>query len=527
MKKTSTYDPSEAGKPVAMLAQLSGSRRGKSDRISGETLLVGTAAESDVRLPADHLPSPGSIHAVLRSRGVTYEIEAAPGQSVWVNGEPVERMLLASGDLLEMGRGGPILRFRLYPPNSPAYKRVSEAFADCRDCARYSDRGALGRAAMVVLGMRRELAAETSLKFRASVMVLLVALVASTAILTWRSIRLEQRLSAEVTRVAGMAQLLERAGAEGLSGDQVTQLRGEIAAQLASASTRIGELEARSGAVGRILAAAASSTVFLQGGYAFRDPVSGRLLRLVEGVGGQPILNAQGEPALTLEGGGKVLEVFYTGTGIIVDSSRGFVISNRHVALPWEFDPPAQALVMRGFEAVMQRFVAYVPGIADAFDIALVRASDAADVAVLKVEGLPSHHPALAFSTAIPRPGDEVVVLGYPLGVRALVVRTDQAFLEGLARQGDTGFWSIAERLSAAGHIAPLASRGIVGQVTNRAVVYDAETTSGGSGGPVLNMDGEIVAVNSAILPEFGGSNMGVPAAASLALLRGVEPTGN
>jgi len=75
-----------------MLAQLSGSRRGKSDRISGETLLVGTAAESDVRLPADHLSSPGSIHAVLRSRGVTYEIEAAPGQSVWVNGEPVLNM---------------------------------------------------------------------------------------------------------------------------------------------------------------------------------------------------------------------------------------------------------------------------------------------------------------------------------------------------------------------------------------------------------------------------------------------------
>ena len=112
-----------------------------------------------------------------------------------------------------------------------------------------------------------------------------------------------------------------------------------------------------------------------------------------------------------------------------------------------------------------------------------------------------------------------MLVLGYPLGVRALVVRTDESFLEGLAQDGDTDFWSIAERLSAAGHIAPLASRGIVGQVTTRAVVYDAETTSGGSGGPVLNLDGAIVAVNAAILPEFGGSNMGVPAAASLALI--------
>ena len=38
------------------------------------------------------------------------------------------------------------------------------------------------------------------------------------------------------------------------------------------------------------------------------------------------------------------------------------------------------------------------------------------------------------------------------------------------------------------------------------------ETMSGGSGGPVVGLDGQVVAVNSAILPEFGGSNLGVPA---------------
>jgi len=77
----------------------------------------------------------------------------------------------------------------------------------------------------------------------------------------------------------------------------------------------------------------------------------------------------------------------------------------------------------------------------------------------------------------------------------------------------------VAKRLAAAGFIRPLASRGIIGQATAAALVYDAETTLGGSGGPVLDMDGRIVAVNSAILPEFGGSNFGVPVARLRALI--------
>ena len=48
--------------------------------------------------------------------------------------------------------------------------------------------------------------------------------------------------------------------------------------------------------------------------------------------------------------------------------------------------------------------------------------------------------------------------------------------------------------------------------ITTEFLVYEAATTSGGSGGPVLNSRGEVVAVNAAILPEYGGSNLGVPA---------------
>ena len=81
-------------------------------------------------------------------------------------------------------------------------------------------------------------------------------------------------------------------------------------------------------------------------------------------------------------------------------------------------------------------------------------------------------------------------------------------------------------RLAASGLIAPLSSGGIVGQATGAAIVYDAETTHGGSGGPVLNLRGEVVAVNAAIIPEFGGSNLGVPATRIAPLLEGLAPDG-
>ncbi len=109
--------------------------------------------------------------------------------------------------------------------------------------------------------------------------------------------------------------------------------------------------------------------------------------------------------------------------------------------------------------------------------------------------------------------------MGYPTGLRSMLAQSGEDFIEELQKTEDTGFWSVAARLAAKGHIAPLSSRGIVSQATTVTIVYDAETTHGGSGGPVLDINGAVVAVNAAILPEYGGSTLGVPVAKVRTLL--------
>jgi hypothetical protein len=47
-------------------------------------------------------------------------------------------------------------------------------------------------------------------------------------------------------------------------------------------------------------------------------------------------------------------------------------------------------------------------------------------------------------------------------------------------------------------------------ELTDR-IVYDAQTTSGGSGGPLFNDQGKVIGINFAILRHFGGSNFAIP----------------
>jgi S1-C subfamily serine protease len=168
----------------------------------------------------------------------------------------------------------------------------------------------------------------------------------------------------------------------------------------------------------------------------------------------------------------------------------------------------------------MRRFEGYLPGIADPMSMTLLSVSATADLAVLRPHRLITEVSALELSLAQQEIGAEVLVLGYPTGINALLARTDEATIDEIANErARLDVWGVTEKLAQAGHIRPLASRGIIAQVTASAVVFDAETTQGGSGGPILDLEGKVVAVTSAIIREFGGSNLGVPAAQARELL--------
>jgi len=280
---------------------------------------------------------------------------------------------------------------------------------------------------------------------------------------------------------------------------------------LSDAAQRLELLEQRSEASTRIIAEATRSIVFLQGSYTFRDIESKRMLRYDVDEHGDPLFTLRGQPLLTLEGDGEVAESRFTGTAFVASKS-GVLLTNRHVAVPWEDDTGFEALTAEGLEPVLIRFVGYLPGIVDAFPVELLKASDDTDLALLVCSEVIEGLPRLNLSMRTPAPGDEVIVMGYPTGMLSMLAQTGDEFIAELQADEDLEFWGIARRLSEAQFIRPLASRGIVGQRSESTVVYDADTTHGGSGGPVLDIDGNVIAINTAIIPEYGGSNFGIPA---------------
>jgi len=91
-----------------------------------------------------------------------------------------------------------------------------------------------------------------------------------------------------------------------------------------------------------------------------------------------------------------------------------------------------------------------------------------------------------------------------------MVAKSPAAVYERLSsHQDDPG---TAGELAALSLIRPSATFGHIGDVSADKLIYDAPTARGGSGGPVLNIRGEVVGINAAYIEGFSGGTLGIAA---------------
>ncbi len=209
--------------------------------------------------------------------------------------------------------------------------------------------------------------------------------------------------------------------------------------------------------------------------------------------------------------GGMPLALEYLGSGFLA-SDAGHVATNRHVAEPWWNNDSVVPLLRRGLRPEFVSLTVTFPGRAPiSVPRDTIRVSDeSVDLAVFRVEvdGVP----VLPLSRRDPSTlrGEGLMLLGYPTGLAALLARAEpDVAAAAMADASDTE--SLIRSLSARGGLLPVSTHGTLNHVTPHKLIYDAITTSGGSGGPAFGPNGEVIGVNFAVLRGFQGSNFGVP----------------
>src|SRR6267154_285872 len=244
----------------------------------------------------------------------------------------------------------------------------------------------------------------------------------------------------------------------------------------------------------------------------FREKDSGQLIRILMDATGKPLVDSKGMVSLEIDGTGPPLQEDFFGTGFLVGRD-GRLLTNHHVVEPWWGDEELKQLVERGTTAFAASYTAYFPGSSQGVAAKVDRISERADLATLKLQTpAPSHAALLELDNRSEASvsGDPVVLIGYPTGSDGILARAGTDVTRKVAENAHE-VSQIVSQLSAQNLIRPTTTQGHIGDILKDKIVYDAATTSGGSGGPLFNRDGKVIGVNFAILSDFAGSNLAVP----------------
>jgi len=244
----------------------------------------------------------------------------------------------------------------------------------------------------------------------------------------------------------------------------------------------------------------------------FLDKQSGHPIQVAVDAGGKPLVDGKGMVQLADGGAGPHLQIDVFGTGFLVKRD-GKIITNHHVVEPWWKDEDLKQLLDQGAIAYVLFYEVYFPGKVEGLRAKLDRISSKADVATLQLESPPPPNSAvleLDDRTEATVTGDPVVLIGYPTGIEGILARAGADVTQKIAG-GTQDVNRIMSQLASQRLIRPTTTQGHIGDVLEDKIVYDAATTSGGSGGPLFNREGKVIGINFAVLRDFGGSNLAVP----------------
>ena len=309
----------------------------------------------------------------------------------------------------------------------------------------------------------------------------------------------------------------DRSGAASNSDEGTAALKNQVA----TVENRLEKLENEGTIARTIIEAYEPSVCLIHVELTFRDRTSGLMLHYAEMTStGKPTTDKANNPLLSLAGTGPAVRMDIFGTGFLV-TDDGQILTNHHVAEPWWQNDDLKEMLNQGLDPVITEMTAYFQRIPHGISIRTMAISPDADVAVVRgnVSGLGLKHIALADGRAAFR-GGAVVLLGYPTGVDAILARTSAATLQTIATSTHGDPKQVMEELARRHLIKPIVTQGHVGDVLTDRIVYDAQTTSGGSGGPLFNDQGQVIGINFAILRDFGGSNFAIPVRFARAILK-------
>jgi DNA-binding response OmpR family regulator/S1-C subfamily serine protease len=282
--------------------------------------------------------------------------------------------------------------------------------------------------------------------------------------------------------------------------------------QLEETTTRLKRVETESDSAEEVIRAYAPSVCLLHVSVSFVDRASGRPLRY-GGINpdGEPLHDSDGNPVYTLEGRAPEVRADFFGTGFIVREGR--ILTNHHVAQPWWKNDELAAVSSQGLGPSIAELTAYFPDATAGIPVSVSEISEEADLAVLKADLSGLKRPVLKSDSRKEAAvsGQPLLSLGYATGISAILARAGEDAVNEIAKSTGGNPTEVANELLRRKLIRPLVTQGHIGDVLPDKIVYDAQTTSGGSGGPLINRDGEVIGVTFAVVRGFGGSNFGVP----------------